>query len=313
MTIGEFLKKKREEAQLTQNQLSNKTGLSTSGIFRIENNDRKPSIETLEKYANFFFLNKVLLLELTGYLSKEDIKNYTMSIITTKAMNENNINDDVVKFLREEREKRKISQGQLSYKSGISVSIISKIEQGLRNPTVNTVLSIGKALGIDTMVLLEKMNVVTNEELENHIEKQVAKRLSENIEFLSEQTDKNKLIPIYSSASAGSGRVPEALPEDYLSLPIKNIDNSFGIRVHGDSMYPTITDGAIVIIKTDEEVADRDIGVFLLNDEAYVKRIVRKDNIILLYSDNLDYEPILVTEKDNFYICGKVVKTINKL
>ena len=43
------------------------------------------------------------------------------------------------------------------------------------------------------MVLLKKMNVVTNEELENHIEKQVAKRLSENIEFLSEQTDKGSV------------------------------------------------------------------------------------------------------------------------
>lgn len=27
----------------------------------------------------------------------------------------------------------------------------------------------------------------------------------------------------------------------------------------------------------------------------------------------LNYELILVIEKDNFYICGKVVKTINKL
>lgn len=219
MTIGEFLKKKREEAHLTQSQLSYKTGLSTSGIFRIENDDRKPSPETLEKYANLFSLNKVMLLELAGYISKEDVENYTIPIVNSK---------------------------------------------------------------------------ITNE-----------------LDSLSEMD--NTKIPIYSSASAGSGRVPEALPEDYLSLPIKNIDNSFGIRIYGDSMYPTITDGAIVIIKTDEEVADRDIGVFLLNDEAYVKRIVRKDNIILLYSDNLDYEPILVTEKDNFYICGKVVKTINKL
>ncbi|WP_289102030.1 LexA family transcriptional regulator [uncultured Fusobacterium sp.] len=227
-------------------------------------------------------------------------------------MNEKEMNN-VVKFLREERDKRKISQGQLSYKSGISVSIISKIEQGLRNPTVNTVLSMGKALGIDTILLLEKMNVVTKNEIDLHVQEKVAEKLRENLEYIQEQNEDTKIIPIYNSASAGVGRIAESIPDDYLSLPMKYIENTVGIKINGDSMYPTITDGAIVILKKDTEVYNGEIGVFLLNDEAYVKRITRKDDFIFLYSDNMIYQPIVITEKDNFIICGKVIKTINKL
>lgn len=219
MTIGEFLKLKREEARLSQSQLSYKTGLSTSGIFRIENDERKPSPDTLDKYATLFSLNKVMLLELAGYISKEDVEKYTEPIVKSK------INDEL-----------------------------------------------------------------------------------ENI-----STTDNMTIPIYNSASAGVGRIAESIPDDYLSLPMKCIENTVGIKIDGDSMYPTITDGAIVILKKDTEVSDGEIGVFLLNDEAYVKRIIRKDDFIFLYSDNMIYQPIIVTQKDNFIICGKVIKTINIL
>lgn len=219
MTIGEFLKLKREEARLSQSQLSYKTGLSTSGIFRIENDERKPSPETLDKYAALFSLNKVMLLELAGYISKKDVESYTDPIVKSK------ITDEL-----------------------------------------------------------------------------------ENISTIDNMT-----IPIYNSASAGVGRIAESIPDDYLSLPMKCIENTVGIKIDGDSMYPTITDGAIVILKKDTEVSDGEIGVFLLNDEAYVKRIIRKDDFIFLYSDNMIYQPIIVTQKDNFIICGKVIKTINIL
>lgn len=219
MTIGEFLKLKREEARLSQSQLSYKTGLSTSGIFRIENDERKPSPDTLDKYATLFSLNKVMLLELAGYISKEDVEKYTEPIVKSK------INDEL-----------------------------------------------------------------------------------ENI-----STTDNMTIPIYNSASAGVGRIAESIPDDYLSLPMKCIENTVGIKIDGDSMYPTITDGAIVILKKDTEVSDGEIGVFLLNDEAYVKRITRKNEFVFLYSDNMIYQPIIVTEKDDFTICGKVIKTINIL
>lgn len=225
-------------------------------------------------------------------------------------MNEKKMNE-VVKFLREEREKRKISQGQLSYKSGISVSIISKIEQGLRNPTINTVLSMGKALGIDVLILLEKMNVITESDIEKHLNMTLKKKIEEEIENISSVNQTT--IPVYNSVSAGLGRVAESIPIDYLSLPIKCPESCVGIKVSGDSMSPTITDGAIIILKKEIEVLDREIGVFLLNDEAYVKRIIRKDKLLLLYSDNFLYEPIIVTEKDNFAICGKVIETLNKL
>lgn len=225
-------------------------------------------------------------------------------------MNSNEM-ENVVKFLKEEREQRKITQGQLSYKSGISTSILSKIEQGTRNPSYQTVLAISDALGINRFEILEKLNLITPQDLDKELVPLLKNKLDEELENIS--TIDNMTIPIYNSASAGVGRIAESIPDDYLSLPMKCIENTVGIKIDGDSMYPTITDGAIVILKKDTEVSDGEIGVFLLNDEAYVKRIIRKDDFIFLYSDNMIYQPIIVTQKDNFIICGKVIKTINIL
>jgi phage repressor protein C with HTH and peptisase S24 domain len=78
-------------------------------------------------------------------------------------------------------------------------------------------------------------------------------------------------------------------------------------------MEPTITDKAVIVMRKDTELKSKDIGVFILNGEAYVKRFFKKNNIIILYSDNSEYSPIIVDEYDDFIICGKVIKTLNEI
>jgi len=57
--------------------------------------------------------------------------------------------------LREEREKKGISQIDLSFKSGLSQNQVNYIETGKRTPNLHTILSICKALEINPAVLFE--------------------------------------------------------------------------------------------------------------------------------------------------------------
>jgi transcriptional regulator with XRE-family HTH domain len=61
--------------------------------------------------------------------------------------------------LREEREKLRISQMDLSFKAGLSQNQVNYIEKGKRTPTLNTLLSICKALQINPAVLFEPVEM----------------------------------------------------------------------------------------------------------------------------------------------------------
>lgn len=56
---------------------------------------------------------------------------------------------NVVRLLREEREKRGLSMNAVAQRSGLSQSIVSLIERDLRNPTLDTLLRIAEAIEID--------------------------------------------------------------------------------------------------------------------------------------------------------------------
>jgi len=60
--------------------------------------------------------------------------------------------------LREEREKMRISQMELSFKAGLSQNQVNYIETGKRTPTLYTFLSICNALKISPSVLFEPEN-----------------------------------------------------------------------------------------------------------------------------------------------------------
>jgi len=61
----------------------------------------------------------------------------------------------IIQRLREERERQRISQIDLSFKAGLSQNLVNYIETGKRTPNLYTILSICKALEINPAVLFE--------------------------------------------------------------------------------------------------------------------------------------------------------------
>lgn len=58
--------------------------------------------------------------------------------------------------LRDERIRQSVSMDSLAAKSGLSQPMISYVERGMRNPTLDTLLRIADALGVDLWELLRK-------------------------------------------------------------------------------------------------------------------------------------------------------------
>lgn len=66
------------------------------------------------------------------------------------------ISAEVARLLREARERKDLSMTQLAAKAGLSLSIISFLERGLRNPTLETLLRITEVLEIELSELLAR-------------------------------------------------------------------------------------------------------------------------------------------------------------
>lgn len=86
----------------------------------------------------------------------------------------------------------------------------------------------------------------------------------------------------------------------------------FALRVKGDSMMNAgILDGDLVVVRPQASAKHGDIVVARLNDdEATVKRLVRKPGVIELAPENPRYKAIPVDE--NVTLVGKVIRVIRR-
>ena len=65
---------------------------------------------------------------------------------------------NVVKTLRQEREKRGLSMNLVAERAGLSQQMVSYVEREMRNPTLETLLRISAALEIDLWKVIRRAN-----------------------------------------------------------------------------------------------------------------------------------------------------------
>lgn len=84
---------------------------------------------------------------------------------------------------------------------------------------------------------------------------------------------------------------------------------NFGIVITGDSMEPKIHDGGTVFVQASISVDPGKIGIFVLNGQAYCKKLAvnQENRQVRLVSLNPKYEDILVREDDSFRTIGRVL------
>lgn len=97
-------------------------------------------------------------------------------------------------------------------------------------------------------------------------------------------------------------------------IVVKNSVATFYAKANGNSMIGAgIDDGDILVIDKSIEPQDGKIAVCFIDGEFTVKRIKVQENSLLLLPENKLFEPIEVTQENDFIIWGIVTYVVKKL
>jgi repressor LexA len=124
-------------------------------------------------------------------------------------------------------------------------------------------------------------------------------------------------VPVVGRVRAGEPILAVENVEGYIRLDrsLLSSENVFLLRVQGDSMVEAhIQDGDFALVKPQPNAENGEIVVALIEDEATIKRIFKKRDLIRLEPANPAMEPIVIKKGEKrVKIVGKVVGIFRKL
>ena len=187
-----------------------------------------------------------------------------------------------IKTLRESLNK---TQPEFTELTGISLSTLKKVEGGFSN------------VGIS---VIDK--IITTPSLKKHILWFMTGKDNLNMEPKSNSRTGHVNLPFYEvRASAGYGSLVEAEEQTHLiSFEPEWLDKEIGVNpkdvflmlVEGDSMYPTLKNGAMIMVNRNFNGLSDGIYVMRHDHNLLVKRLqLLPGGIIKVKSDNNMYEP----------------------
>lgn len=231
--------------------------------------------------------------------------------------------------LRAAREKAGVYQSGLAKKLGLtSGRIISNWENDIARPDTENIVLLCRELHISTAYLLgyygnsDEGPTVTEFELikkyrvlDKHGKEIVDIIVNKEHERMLSTPDADsvqkryRLIPFYDyAASAGTGLYLSDAESENIRVPLDDITRNadYVIPVSGDSMEPLFYDGDRIAVKVTPIVDEGDIGIFLINGDAYIKRYGGD----CLISVNSKYKNIPLNDADSVFCKGLVLGRI---
>lgn len=186
------------------------------------------------------------------------------------------------------RELRKIegwTQEEVAKKLGVSKQTYSHYENETRRPSLDTIQELASVyqVNIDDIFASEKISDVVP-------------------------------VPIIGRISCGGGNLAFEEIEGYEPTPKEWLHGGehFYLKAKGDSMIGArIFDGDLLLIRKQDIIEDGEIAAVLIDDEAFLKRIYRNGETIVLQSENNAYPPIFCPPA-NAKIIGKLKMNVIK-
>ena len=120
-------------------------------------------------------------------------------------------------------------------------------------------------------------------------------------------------VPVVGRIAAGGPILAEQMIEDVYPLPKSLVGDGplFMVKVVGDSMIEAaIADGDWVVVHQQQDANDGDIVAAMIDGEATVKTLKRRDGHVWLMPHNPAYQPI---PGDDSTLLGRVVTVLRKL
>ena len=142
---------------------------------------------------------------------------------------------------------------------------------------------------------------------------------SRAIEIIGAPISKVRILslPIVGKVTAGDPILAIENIEGYINFDrnLVSSEDVFLLRVEGDSMIEAhIQDGDFAMVKSQKNAENGEIVVVLIDDEATIKRIFKKRDLIRLEPANPTMEPIVIKKGEKkVTIVGKVIGIFRKI
>ena len=177
------------------------------------------------------------------------------------------------------RKEKGITKTELARQTDINIGHLTHIEKGERNPSHKALKSICYALNIPYQELL----YTYDQELSD-----------EQLEYKYIDYIPYNQVPAISKI------------DEYIDCPYDFSNASFAYKVPDNSMEPLVKEGSYAFIEINGLIENRAIGLFKLNGEYLIRRLMYKNGKFLLRADNKEVKDINVGSKDKFQIIGRV-------
>ncbi|MRW54432.1 helix-turn-helix domain-containing protein [Staphylococcus aureus] len=147
----------------------------------------------------------------------------------------------------------------------------------------------------------EKVLNYANEQLEEQNSK------GDNVVDINSYKQEKTPVNVNGCVSAGVGERlhDETLFTEMVKGPIPTHD--LALKVNGDSMEPMFKDGEIIFVEKTHNIKNGQIGIFIIEEEAYVKKVFVEDDRLTLVSLNKDYDDLHFYRNESVRLIGKVI------
>jgi len=220
-------------------------------------------------------------------------------------------------LLERQRKKKALNYRKIAEQVGISSVYISQVLRGKRIPKDNILVKLSEALGLDPAVVLKIAHYEkAPESARQFLEPSSRSRAEQKFDNVEPYPlGAGRRIPVLGWVQAGkfapsaTGDLSPESPDDYIYSDILG-KNLFALKVENDSMEPLFHEGDIIIVNPNIKPKSGDYVIARLNREGEVtfKKLIIKDERVVLRPLNTQYDDIILKEDQDFEIIGKVVE-----
>lgn len=230
-------------------------------------------------------------------------------------------------IIRKLRNSMGLTQKELGKKVGVSNSAIANYEKGFRAPLQDTLFKLAETFNVSVNKFFpyDFESSSNDSPLLSQITDTAAKlhepRQKKVLTFTQDQLDEQegrveeKILSYYTlicngAVSAGTGEWLEDEYKEEITISADKVPSSpydLVLRVNGDSMEPLFQNHEYIFVRNTTEIRNGQIGVFIVDNEAYLKKAYVEKDHLRLVSLNKAYDDLVFDDKNEIKAVGVVV------
>ncbi|WP_234016546.1 helix-turn-helix domain-containing protein [Staphylococcus simulans] len=275
------LERLMNKRDMSDSDLANLVDVNRTTVTRWRKGIRSPKLDKLPEIANVFGVEPLDLINDSNNLDTVDkitdvsVSLYQDIIENLDDLKENNaplVNDFIEEIIKEQNNKSTL------------IPETTRIQTRLSYSRQHNVLDYAKH----------------QLELQNNTKDNI-------VDFNDYKDNKVNEASVYGYVSAGTGE--QIFDEPQFKVAVKGDVpiHDLALQVNGNSMEPMFHDKEVIFIEKTHEIKNGQIGVFIIDGEAYVKKVYVEENRLTLVSLNKEYPDLHFYENQSVELVGKVI------